>query len=316
MRNRTAASRRWELLTLLLAGVVLLAGGCKTTKDATAAAAQMATTAKALGDYYTAIDASMVETDHLLELQQAIDGLTYSDEARKQIAVGRDEIGKRAAMAKSLTEVAQSFSALASSTSASDASTAAGKLETQVESLQPLESEKDTLTTGQKSALKDAVHGVMLAIQAHKEREAANNLDGVADHLAKLFAAEEPYCASREKFYLVLASSEAKRLKKKGMIDASQLLKPALDPFGLAPAAVSGELKDNLELVAEKQIESKAAELEKSHQKAAEAMQTSLDEMARRIHRVATDQPLGVQMPPLTVALVEQWATQVISYFQ
>jgi hypothetical protein len=288
---------------------LLLISGCKTTEDATAAATQMSATAKSLSDYYTALNAILSDTDQIHSLNEVLYAKPYSAANRQALKTTQVELAKRIALASDLSTLAADFAKLTGSTAPADVAAAGNKLETQVDGLASY-----TASTGEQNAIKSALQLFVTAVQAHKEHEAAQAMDSLSTALSNLFDKESPTWNAVDQVYVQLAATLATNLANQNAVDNSALLKPALDPFGLTPSAPTADLSKQLNPLATQQIATRKAALLVSYTNATDAMSKSLHEMSKRIHLVATDKPMAFRIPPVTVAVVEQWSTQVLSY--
>jgi DNA mismatch repair ATPase MutL len=293
---------------LLLAGM-FLATGCKTSEDAAAAATQMSATAKSLSDYYAALDTILTNTDKLYILNEQLLSKPYTAENRQLLKNNQAELAKRVTLAADFSTMAAEFAKLTGSTATADVSASATKLETEVESLASVKA-----STGEQNMLKSALELFVKAIQERKEREAARAISDFSKGLTALFIKEGEVWNSVETNYTTIAATLAVYLVDQDATDSSWLLKVALDPFGLTPATTSSNLRTQLTPLAKQQIETRTKALDESYLKATDAMTKSLQEMTQRIDAVAEDKPMAFRMPPLTVALVEKWATQIESY--
>jgi hypothetical protein len=304
-----AASQAWRrsIAASIILPCLFLAGGCKTSDDAAAAATQLTATAKSLTDYYSALDTILAETDQLNAVQVVLYEIPYDAPTKAMIADTRAEIQKRAALAKDLTGLAQSFAKLTGSTASTDASASAAKLETEVESLKLT---KTKMSSDEQNVMKAAIGLVVTAIQERKEREAARGISQFATALDGFFAKEAPDYESIGKDYASISSSLAKSLLQNRQTDPSGFFKVALDPYGLVPEVTDAKLRDKLEKLAEEQVDQKAQALQDSQKSATDDMEKSLKQMSDRIKLVADDKPMEVRIAPITLANVEKWASQ------
>jgi cell division protein FtsL len=311
IRFRSAAVRLrvpFCAITILFAGL-MLATGCKTSDDAAAAATQMSATAKALSDYYSALDTIMANTDQLYILNDRLIGKTYTEENRQLMKSNRAEMAKRAALAADFSTLAAEFSKLSGSTAAADISASAVKLQTEVDKLASVKA-----STNEQNILKSALQLIVKAVQEHKEREAAKAISDFSQGLTALFIKESEVWNSVETNHTRIAANLAVYLVEHDATDNSGLLKAALDPFGLTPTATTAELKAQLAPMAKQQIAAKSADRDDAFTKATDAMTKSLQEMSQRIKEVAEDKPMAFRVPPLTIDNVEKWVAKIESY--
>jgi len=299
----------FRAITILFVAGMLLATGCKTSDDAAAAATQMSATAKALSDYYAALDTIMANTDQLYILNEQLTSRPYSEENRQLMKNNRAELAKRVQLATDFSTLAAEFSALSGSTAAADVSASAVKLQTEIGTLASVKA-----STNEQNILKSALELFVRAVQEHKEREAAKAISEFSQGMTALFIKESEVWNSVETNHTRIAGNLAGYLVEHDATDNSGLLKAALDPFGLTLGAVSSDLKTQLIPLAKQQIVAKSAAQDDAFTKATDAMTQSLQEMSRRIEAVAQDKPMAFRMPPLTIANVEKWVAQVESY--
>jgi len=296
-------------IAAILLGCLTLCLGCKTTQDAAAAATQLSATAKSLCDYYAALSKILADTDQIRSLNEQLYAKPYPPESRQEVKTTQSELDKRTALAADLSTLAGSFAKLTGSTAPADVAAAGSKLETEVDTLASYKA-----SSGEQNIIKSGLQLFVTAIQAHKEREAAQAMDKIADGLSALFDKEAPSWKSANDVYVQLAATLAASLVGQNAVDNSAMLKPALDPFGLTPSTPSADLSMKLAPLAKQQIADRQAALVAAYDKASDAMSKSLKEMSQRIHLVATDKPMAFRIPPVTLTNVQQWVTQVQSY--
>jgi flagellar basal body-associated protein FliL len=299
---------RLQRMVLLVLLVPLFAStACKTSTDAKAAATQLTATAKALSDYYTALDTLLGNTDQLYALQESLGGPAYDATRREHVRHVKEEVGKRAALAKTFTSIAASFASLSGSTAATDVPASATKLEAQIVAVggigAPSQQQLGLMTT--------ALQVFVTAYQEHKERQAAAAIDRFSGALSQLVAGEAELYDSYGSQYLSISSSVAVGLVRAGRVDPSALLKPALDPFGLTALPAGAELRAQFGKQMETQIKTKTEALLKSQQDATAALKKALEDASHAVHLVVTDKPLEADKTPLTLDTVETWATKV-----
>jgi hypothetical protein len=300
--------RRLRIGVTLFAGPLLLMAGCKTSADAAAAATQMATTAKSLCDYYTALKTILDNTDQLYLLNAQLYAKPYPAENRRQVKDTEPELEKRAELASDFSTLSAEFGKLTGSTAPADVATSASKLEGEVDTLASIKA-----SSVEQAALKTAFQLLTTAIKEHKEREAAKAMDDATRGLSDLFAKETDVWNSTEVVYSSIGSTLAGNLVDGNATDNSALLKVALDPFGLSPVTASADLNAQLAPLAKQQIATKKADMDSAYEKATDAMTKSLQEMSQRIHTVAEDKPMAYRSAPLSVSTVEAWASQIMS---
>lgn len=280
--------------------------GCKTTKDAATASAEMTSTAKSLSDYYAALGVILDDTDKIHTLNNQLYEKPYSLDNQKGLKDTEDELAKRVTLASDLSTMADSFAKLTGSTAPDDVVKSASKLETDVDSLA-----SHTSSTIEQNAIKNALQIFIVAIQAHHEREAAQALDKLASDMSNFFNKETHDWDSVATVYYGLAATLAKNLVDDKAVDSSALLAPALSPFGLTPL-LSENIREKLKSTTKLQIDVQKEAKLKSYHDTTQAMSQALHEMSERIHLVATDKPLAFYAPPITVTNVEQWASKIL----
>jgi hypothetical protein len=202
--------------------------------------------------------------------------------------------------------MAGQFAARSGSTAPADVTASAANLETEIDSLKSV-----TQSTSDQNALSFALQQFVTAVKEHKERDAARAMDGFARGLTALFIHEGAVWNSVEAVHTQVAKNLAVYLVDHDGADNSALLKVALHPFGLSPAAPTGDLKAALAPLAKQQIATRTAALDDSHAEATDAMTKSPQEMSDRIHAVSEDKPMPLRMAPIQLSTVDKWATQV-----
>ncbi len=309
VRSSAAIFQIRTAIAAVFLGCLVLIAGCKTSEDASASATQMSATAKSLSDFYTALSTILSDTDQIYSLNEELYSKPYSAKSRQKLKTTQAELAKRITLASDLSTLAGDFAKLTSSTAPADVAAAGNKMETEVDNLASYRA-----STGEQNAIKRALQLFVTAVQAHKEHEAAQAMDSLASGLSALFDKEASSWTSVDDVYVQLAATLAGNLLDQNAVDNSALLKPSLDPFGLTPSAPAPDLNTKLAPLAKQQIAARKAALVTAYSNATDAMSKSLQEMSQRIHMVATDKPMAFRVPPVTVATVEQWTTQVLSH--
>jgi hypothetical protein len=286
--------------------------GCKTSDDASAAAAQMSATAKCLSDYYSAVGTIMDKTNQVNVLNEAIFAKPYPQKNRELYKADREELEKRAELAADFSSLATEFALLAGSKAPGDVAASAIKLQGEVDSLRGV-----TSSSVEQNVMKTSLQLLVTAVQQHKERESARAIDAFAKGLSDLFQKEAPIWNSLEQVYTDFAAGLANDLLDGNDIDlnafASSSLKSTLGSFGLDASTPTAQLTAKLTPLATQQIADRRAELDHDYLKATDAMTASLEEMSKRIHCVAEDKPMAFRVPPLTLATVQKWAAAAAS---
>jgi hypothetical protein len=288
------------VLCSVLAGSL---GGCKVSEDAIAASEQMTSTASALNDYYSALDAEVASTIELYELDAAMSGIPYGDADRKLQEATRAEIGKRKEMAESLAKLAASMGALPRSTAAADVQASATKLGKELVQLKALPGGSPI-----PDAIGKAGNFLLQIIQQHEEKKAARAMDETLKSVGDLFSAEKPLYDSVARTHVRAAGQIAQDLINANAVDPNPMLAPALKPFGLASLPPSAALQASLKPVELKHLQDATDELINKEEAASAAMLDALREMSSRVHLLATEKPMPLRGAPFSLKLVEQWA--------
>jgi hypothetical protein len=297
---------RVRLGVVWLCATVAFGTGCKTQDDAAAAAAQMATTATALTNYYTALKTILTNIDKVRTLNHDLYGKPYPDADRQIILGEAAKLDQRAKLADAVTSLSTEFGKLTGSTAPVDVGTAAGKLQTEADSLAGLKE-----SSAEQAALKLAVKQLAELVQERKERQIAKAMAPVVKALSDFFTKEEAPWAARETEYATFSETLAKSLVTDGRTDNTSLLKAALDPYGLTGLS-STELNQKLAPMATAQIESDEKTLNDGYTKASDGMEKSLSEMATRIQTVADEKPMAYRKAPLSLTAVDNWTAQML----
>ncbi|HEX3985762.1 MAG TPA: hypothetical protein VHX13_04050 [Acidobacteriaceae bacterium] len=284
----------------------MVLAGCTTSGDATAAAAQMATTAQTLSSYYKALQTTFEETDELYQLNEQLYAKPYTAENRQQMKSNEAELATRVKLASDVSALSQSFGQLTGSAAPADAASAASQVESDVDKLTSVKA-----SATEQNALKAAVQALGSAIRQHKEREAAKAMESAAQSLSDLFAKETDVWNSTEEVYSQIAANLAGNLVDANVTDNSAVLDVALTPFGLVRSSSLGDINAKLAPVAKMQITTKQAAMDASYASATNSMANALKEMAQRIQTVANDKAMTFRTAPLTLTNVQQWTTQV-----
>lgn len=305
-RGRAEKGGNWAFLFVGFATAAVIVAGCKTQEDATAAGAQMATTAQTLCSYYKAVGTTFAETDELYRLNAVLYGKPYTPENQQQMKVNEAELAKRAQLASDLSALSGSFSALSGSTAPADVAKAASEVEADADELAGVKA-----SATEQGAVKVAMQALASAIQQHKEREAAKAMESAAQALSDLFAKETEVWNSTEEVYSQIAANLAGSLVDQNATDNAAALDVALTPFGLTHSPPTSDMNAKLAGMAKQQIAAKQAAMDAAFASATNSMAKALVEMAQRIGKVAEDKPMAFRMAPLSLANVQQWATQV-----
>jgi hypothetical protein len=284
------------------------ASACHTASDAKSVATQLAATATALSNFYTALHTVSVNTDQLNDLNEGILGVPYDAQQRAIFMDQAAEIQKRADLANNISTLAASLTQLTTSTGAADASTAAGKLGSAVASIKPL---TPGVTAPVQAGMTAAALGIATAIQNHKTRQAAGQIAAFLDNFNKLFAAEESVYKTINDQYVDLSGLLSGWLVRNGQTDpvaySAALAKMALAPYGLT-AKIDAPTQAKIAATAQMFIDQKSADLKASQFAAGKAMENALADIAVRAAGVAANKPLLAGLTPPSLNIVNQWA--------
>lgn len=286
--RRTSAARNHRaqtgVLFLALPAITLcgLLLACKTTSEATSAAAKLASTSQQLSDYYTDLSNQVDDTVALNQLQSAMLGVPFDDSDRQRLSTTKEELGKRAAMAKALGTLASAYSALAGSKSGTDIGNAASDLAKQCSTIQKLPGGSaipDTLSQGSQQLVE--------LVRAHKFQESSKVISNAVGDIQGLFTVEAPVYESIEKQRVTLAQSLAVQLVQKDMVDTNSILAPALKPFDLTSKATSAQTLAGFQKFAETRIQTSADNQIAAYQKSTDALSESLKSVRKQVDAVA-----------------------------
>ncbi len=297
-------TRARKLCTALIcSGLIGSMAACKVSDDAIAASQQMTSTANALHDYYSALDAGLANTISLYELDGAISGIPFGDDDRKLSESTRDELGKRKELANGLASLASAMSTLSNSTAASDVQTSATQLGNELIAVQALPGDSPV-----PDAVGKAGNFLLQIVKQHKEKEAARAIDETLRAVGDLFEKEKPTYDSIARTHDREASQMAHDLLKSNGVDPTPMLAPALKPFNLTALPASTSMQVSLKALALSRLQHATEEATKKDESASVAMLASLREMSSRVHLVATEKPMSLRGAPFSLKLVEDWA--------
>jgi hypothetical protein len=299
---------RLRVLPLLLCAIVLSC--CQTSEDATAAAKQLATTSTDLANYYSALSQIVAGDIALGDLQNILLPHTpefppFTEANRARLMTTVSELRKRADLAKALQEVSNAFSSLTGSKASAEVSNAASKLGNELKTINALPE-----GPAMPSALGAAGKLIETLVQQHEEIKLARELDPTMSALEALFSQEKGAYDSLNQTYLNLAAVLATQSIKKGLVDETSILAPALQPFGLTgqlSSAASAEDTAALRTAAEAQVNARNKSSVAAHNAASDAMLKAITEMSMRIHHLATEGRMPSRGTPVTLTTVEHW---------
>ncbi|MGC2108629.1 MAG: hypothetical protein WA655_03880 [Candidatus Korobacteraceae bacterium] len=284
MRRRFSGGVGRRPLFLALVLIFLFASACKTTKDAAAAATQLNTAATKLAAYYDDLSAQLDDTVRLNELQAAFYPIPFTDADRAPILEVKSEIGKRAAMAHSLANLATAYGNLAGSTASADASTAASSLANELQTAKALP---------QGSAIPDiageAAKLLVTFAQTRSLKAGAVGVNNAVGAVSTIFDGEEKAYESIQKQRLALARQIAVKLVDTHDIEINfpDLVEPATKPFSLSPKTPDvGDDPKYLQLV-KSGIDDQVQEQERQYADSTESLSASLHAVYGAIERIA-----------------------------
>ena len=289
--------------TLICSGLIGSLAACKVSDDAIAASQQMTSTANALNDYYSTLDAGLTDTISLYELDGAISGIPFGDDDRKLSESARAELEKRKELAGSLARLASAMSTLSNSTASSDVQTSATQLGNELIAVQALPGGSPV-----PDAVGKAGNFLLQIVQQHEEKKAARAIDETLRAVGDLFEKEKPTYDSIARTHDREASQIAQDLLKSNAVDPSPMLAPALRAFDLTALAPSTSMQSSLKTLALSRLQRATDESTKRDESASVAMLASLREMSSRVHLVATEKPMSLRGAPFSLKLVEDWA--------
>ena len=270
--------RRWPkgvggstIVPLAASACMFFLSSCKTTPEATAAARQLASAASELSSYYMDMSTEVDETIVLNEIQQAVFDVPFPDGARTPLIDIKNEIGKRAAVAQSLSNLASAYGNLAGSTAPSDASTAASKLGSELQTVGAL-----SQTSAVPTELSQAAHIVLEFVRTRELKTGARAIQQTVNALCQVYDHERRDYESLSKTRITLAASLAKMLVDKDQVDLSSVLVPALKPFNFSPILRPGASPPEYVRLAKLEIDEQANEQTTSSVQSTESISNTL----------------------------------------
>jgi hypothetical protein len=202
------------LLTWGLAISLVLLTACKNTTEAVAAARQLNAVSTNLLSYYDDLSTQLNDTILLNQVQSAMDKVPFGNEDRAQIIDVKSEIGKRAAMARSLSTLARAYGKLASSAADADASTAASTLANELSTAKALPSG---------SAIPDvagaAAKLLVDFVQTRSLKKGSRGIEKAVTAISEIFDDEKKAYESIQKQRLALAQQISNELIDKREIE-------------------------------------------------------------------------------------------------
>jgi hypothetical protein len=290
-------------IALLWSGLVGSLTACKVSDDAIAASQQMTSTANALNEYYSALDAAVGDTISLYELDGAISGIPFGEGDRKLPEATRGELEKRKEMAVTLAKLASSMTTLSNSKVSSDVETSATQLGNELISVQALPGGSPV-----PDALGKAGNFLLQIVQQHEEKKAARAMDETLKAVGDLFEKEKPTYDSIARTHDREASQVAEDLIKSNAVDPAPMLAPALKPFDLTSLPPGSALQASLKTLALSRLQRATERATRKEEGASAAMLACLREMSSRVHLLAIEKPMPLRGNPFSLKLVEDWA--------
>ncbi len=255
---------------------------CKSSQDAVIAANQLSTVSQQLTAYYADLQQQMSDTVGLSQLQSDLLGVPFEDTDRAQLDTTRQELAKRAAMAKALGALATAYAGLAGSKSGAEIGTAASELANQLVGM-------NALPGG--PAIPDIVGqaGQMLveAIRTHKLKQSSAKIAEAVNAVNRLFEKEAPVYESINRQRLMLAESLAIVLMQKDMVEMNLAFPAALKPFDLVAKLPAGAATPEVRHLAEAEIKIRGDSQISGYNDATKALSASLAVTAKQVEAVA-----------------------------
>jgi len=276
------ASRIRCLRTIVLVLAFGMLAACKTSPDAINAANQLTSVAQQLSAYYGDLEQQVTDTVSLNEIQAGLLGVTFDDSDHAQLDTTREELAKRADMAKALGTLASAYAALAGSKAGADVGTAMSGLASDCSSIQGLPGGPAI-----PDAIAQASQALVEAIRKHKLKQSSVKVAQMVDAIQQLFAKEAPTYQSINRQRIVLAESLANLMVEKGMVDLNSSLAPALKPFGLNASLPSGQPTTEVRQLAEAEIKSNGDAEISNYQASTRALSNSLAAAAKQVKAVS-----------------------------
>ncbi len=227
-----------------------IVSGCETSTAATNAANQLTKVSQQLADYYTDLSGQVDDTVALNQIQAELLGLPFDDSDHARLNTTKQEIGKRAAMAKALGALASAYATLAGSKSAADIGTAASGLGKECMALKAIPG-----GGGIPDILSQASQQLVELIRTRKLRQSSGAIAKAVAAIDVLFQQESPVYESINRQRITLAQSLAVLLLQKDMVDVNPVLAPALKPFDLTSKLPANQTPAEMRHLAELKIQ-------------------------------------------------------------
>ena len=297
---------RYQAVKIVLPVLLISAVSCRPSEDARIAATHMATTAKDLDSYYSALESVVDDQAKLERLQKALLGVPLDPQDLSQLQSIHAEMEKRVATAKALAKLADSFIELTGSKAPADVSQAAASLGAKLSDIQQLPG-----ASYAPEALQSAGKILTQFALQHDERKMAESIDPTMAALSQMFTQEKPAYDSMNTTYIGLAQSLALELVKRNQVDPENLLAPALKPFGLTSHVPPQQVTQQLQEYAREQIQSEGKQELAAYAKASAEMDDALKELSTEIHQLATTGHSPAKKTALKLSAVELWTKQL-----
>lgn len=278
------ASRRRVLRTATVLLLFSALTACKTSQDAVNAANQLNTVSGQLAAYYTDLQQQITDTVSLNQMQAQMLGLVFDQSDLDRLNTTRDELAKRAAMAKDLGTLASAYSTLAGSKSDADIGNACSSLAKEFVGMKALPGGATI-----PDAIAQAGQMLVEAVRTRKLKQASGQIAQAVDAVNQLFEKEAPAYESINRQRLTLAQSLAVILVQKDMVDVTGTLAPALKPFGLTARQTSGQTPVEVQHLAEAEIKTSTDVQIASYKSSTKALSDSLSAVSKKIKAVAAE---------------------------
>jgi hypothetical protein len=223
-----------------IASVLLLFGlltACETSQEALSAANQLTNVSQKLSAYYTDLAKQTGDSVSLNQIQEAVMDLPAAPQAQAELETTRVELGKRAALANSMNNLAVAYAGLAGSKAAGDIADAASGFAKQCGQIHKLPGGP---------ALPDLIGqaGELLvnAIREHKLKQSTEAISKAVAGVDQLFHSEMRLYESTNQDRVTVAAQTAEHMvTRENVVDTSLLLALALKQFDLSATVPPGQ---------------------------------------------------------------------------
>ncbi|MGA9568022.1 MAG: hypothetical protein WBS19_21020 [Candidatus Korobacteraceae bacterium] len=281
-RHRNSRRVAWLVLTLAALVAIGTLSGCETSTAATNAATQLSKVSQQLSDYYADLSNQVDDTVALNQVQAELLGLPFDDSDHARLNTTKQEIGKRAAMAKALGALASAYATLAGSKSAADIGTAASGLAKACESIKAIPG-----GGGLPDVFAQASQQLVELIRARKLRQSSGAIGKAVAAIDTLFEQESPVYESINRQRITLAQSLAVMLLQKDMVDVNPVLAPALKPFDLTSKLPANQTPAEMRHLAELKIQATGDNQINTYQANTTALAAALKSASQQVEAVA-----------------------------